>query len=179
MSERRAVSCRQVGMFGRLSSLLFAIGALALANSAAGAQAIVRPVIKTYRPVYMALPDFAADNSGDADAARAVVQAVVDDLELTKVFIFVDSEKVKNSAASVATPPSFSDWRALRVDELLVGSVTREPDGRLRVVFRLWDLFAETQLVGKQYVGRPDQMAEIGHMMSADIYDNVVRKWRR
>ena len=39
--------------------------------------------------------------------------------------------------------PRFADWRVINAQALVNGAVTVQPDGRLRVEFRLWDVFAE------------------------------------
>ena len=44
--------------------------------------------------------------------------------------------------------PRFADWRQINAQALVTGSVQPQGDGRLRVEFRLWDVFAEQQLAG-------------------------------
>ena len=47
-----------------------------------------------------------------------------------------------------ARQPRFADWRQINAQALVTGSVQPQGDGRLRVEFRLWDVFAEQQLAG-------------------------------
>ena len=56
---------------------------------------------------------------------------------------------------------------------LVVGRVTRQPDGRLKVEFRLWDVFAGQQLAGSQFFTQPDNWRRIAHIISDAIYERL------
>jgi TolB protein len=45
-----------------------------------------------------------------------------------------------------------------------------QPDGRLRVDFRLWDIYGEIQMLGLQYFTTPENWRRIAHMISDAIY---------
>jgi len=46
-------------------------------------------------------------------------------------------------------------------------------DGRLRVEFRLWDVFAEQQMVGLAYFTVPDNWRRVAHIIADAIYKRV------
>ncbi len=48
-----------------------------------------------------------------------------------------------------------------------------ESDGRLRVEFRLWDVYAEQQLTGLQFFTTPDNWRRIAHLISDAIYKRL------
>ncbi|MFV4649267.1 hypothetical protein ACNJUT_21990, partial [Mycobacterium tuberculosis] len=53
---------------------------------------------------------------------------------------------------------------------LVNGRATIEPDGRLRVDFRLWDTFGEKQLLGLQFTSTPEDYRRIAHKIADAVY---------
>jgi TolB protein len=48
-----------------------------------------------------------------------------------------------------------------------------QPDGRLRVDFRLWDIYGESQMLGLQYFTQPENWRRIAHLISDAIYERI------
>ena len=48
-----------------------------------------------------------------------------------------------------------------------------QPDGRLRVEFRLWDVFAETQMTGLAYFTTPSNWRRVAHIIADVIYKRL------
>jgi TolB protein len=48
-----------------------------------------------------------------------------------------------------------------------------QSDGRLRVDFRLWDIYGETQMLGLQYFTQPENWRRISHLISDAIYERI------
>ncbi len=135
---------------------------------------VLHPVLRTYPPLRIALPEFVAESPAEAELARTIPQIVGGDLALTKVFVLTDPATFVEKRVGIDASPSFADWRAANTQRLLAGSVGRQPDGRIKVAYRFWDMFGERQLKGMQYLANPDDVGEIGHMMSAEIYEYVI-----
>ncbi len=53
------------------------------------------------------------------------------------------------------------------------GNVKVQPDGRLRVEFRLWDVFAEAQMTGLAYFTEPQNWRRVAHIISDAIYKRI------
>ena len=51
--------------------------------------------------------------------------------------------------------------------------VAREPDGRLRVEFRLWDVFAGQQMAGQQFFTSPENWRRVAHIIADAIYERL------
>jgi TolB protein len=51
--------------------------------------------------------------------------------------------------------------------------VTRDPSGRLRAEFRLWDVYAGQQIQGQQYFTDPNFWRRIGHIISDAVYTKI------
>ena len=68
----------------------------------------------------------------------------------------------------------WSDWRRLRVGNLVIGMIGQTVQGGVRefqVDFRLFDTFTAAQLAGQRYSRvRPDRLRWVAHRISDDIY---------
>ncbi len=69
--------------------------------------------------------------------------------------------------------PLFGLWRGKSVQAMVLGTVTTNIQGRTRVEFRLWDIYAEKQMIGLAYTTTPDNWRRIAHIMSDEIYTRV------
>ncbi len=69
--------------------------------------------------------------------------------------------------------PQFPAWRQINAQALVVGSAEIRPDGRLRVEFRLWDVFAGQQLVGLRSETEPQNWRRIAHIIADAIYKRI------
>src|SRR6185369_13019950 len=50
----------------------------------------------------------------------------------------------------------FSEWRSLKLEGLVIGSVTLTSAGKYQVEFRLYDVFKQNQLAGYRYLVPPE-----------------------
>jgi TolB protein len=69
--------------------------------------------------------------------------------------------------------PNFANWRVINAQGLVTGQVTLQPDGRLRVDFRLWDVYGESQMLGQQFFTQPENWRRVAHLVSDAIYERV------
>ena len=125
------------------------------------------------QPLPIAIPDFAAPNPGDAAAAQNIAKVVRADLERSGLFRPLDPKSFVEKITNINVPPQFGSWRAISAQALVAGQVQAQSDGRLRVDFRLWDVFGETQMIGQQYFTTPENWRRIAHMVSDAIYERV------
>src|ERR1043166_6417697 len=120
------------------------------------------------QPMPIALPDFVGGTPADVEAARGINQVITGDPKRSGLFAPIDPaayiEKIANSDAV----PRFEDWRVINAQALVTGRLTRQPDGRLKAAFRLWDVFAGQQLMGQQYFTTPDIWRRVAHIIAED-----------
>jgi TolB protein len=125
------------------------------------------------QPMPIALPDFIGGTPADTEAARAVTQVITADLKRSGLFAPIDPaayiERIVNSDAV----PRFEDWRAINAQALVTGRLTRQPDGRLKAEFRLWDVFAGQQLTGQQYFTTPAIWRRVAHIIADSVYERL------
>jgi len=67
----------------------------------------------------------------------------------------------------------YNEWRALGVDFLTIGSMTRDASGLYRVQFGLYDVLRQTALLQETVNGSENQMRDIAHYISDKIYEKL------
>lgn len=78
----------------------------------------------------------------------------------------------------VATPHEdkevvFKDWRVIKAEALVIGSVRPAGPGKFQVQFRLYDVFKETQLAGFRYTVSADKLRSVAHQISDIIHEKL------
>ncbi|HEV2561304.1 MAG TPA: Tol-Pal system beta propeller repeat protein TolB [Rhizomicrobium sp.] len=148
---------------------LFAI----FASLPASAQLHVDVTQGNLQPMPIAIPNFVAPGAGDATAAANIAGVVRADLERSGLFKPLDQKSFIEQIKDINTPPQFSSWRVINAQGLVTGQVAMQQDGRLRVDFRLWDIYGESQMLGLQYFTTPENWRRIAHLISDAIYQRI------
>jgi TolB protein len=154
----------------------FAIAATSLLIAAAAparAQLTVDIVQGFAEPLPIAVTEFYSDNPEQARVGADIAGVISDNLARSGLFRPIDQRAFIQDAASVQSGPRFGDWRLINAKALVSGTVETNPDGRLRVSFRLWDVLAEQQMTGLAYVTTPENWRRIGHIISDAIYKRL------
>ncbi len=178
----RAPMTRQIPSGSRIP-ILTRRNALILGASGLGAAALwnhpARAVLRVdvnegnVQPVPIAVTDFLAGSPGDAETARGVSQIITGNLRRSGLFAPIDPAAFIEKIANTDVAPRFADWRAINAQALVTGRVTRQPDGRLKAEFRLWDVLGGGQQAGQQYFTTPDNYRRIAHIISDAIYERL------
>src|ERR1051326_1657377 len=135
----------------------------------AGAALQVRVDQGVAEPIPLAIPDFL----GNGQAGKDIAGVVRADLERSGLFRSLSPASFIEKISDINAPPRFGDWRTIQAQGLVTGQATMQPDGRLRVDFRLWDIFGEAQMVGLQYMTTPENWRRIAHLVSDAIYERI------
>jgi len=145
-----------------------ALGLVALA--AVPARALVEIDINrgVVEPVPIAITDFLSAQDGRGAEISSVISA---DLKRSGLFAPIDRAAFIEKISNPDVAPRFDDWKVINAQAIVTGRVTREPDGRLRTEFRLWDTYAGTQLVGEQFFASPENWRRIAHIIADTIYE--------
>lgn len=70
--------------------------------------------------------------------------------------------------------PDLAPWRGRNADALLTGSVTRLPDGRFDVRFRLWDVIRAQDLGGVSFPVPAGDLRLAAHRVSDYVYEKLI-----
>ena len=124
-------------------------------------------------PLPIAIPDFIGINPDASRMGADVANVVRADLERSGLFRPLAPTSFIENITDINVPPRFGDWRIIQAQGLVTGQATVQPDGRLRVDFRLWDIFGEEQMIGLQYTATPENWRRIAHLVSDAIYQRI------
>jgi TolB protein len=167
---------RQSGEWTRRGVLLGAVSAAALSATwprPAAAQLRLDVTQGTVQPLPIAVTDFVGGSGADGEVARGVSQVITANLRRSGLFAPIDPAAYIEKILNIDAVPKFPDWRVLNAQGLVTGRMTRQPDGRLKAEFRLWDVFAGAQLMGQQYFTTADNWRRIAHIISDAIYERL------
>ena len=126
------------------------------------------------QPMPIAITDFYTEIPDARGMAEQIPALVRDNLSRSGLFLPLDRRDFVQSVQSMEQDGvRFGEWRPLGTQALVTGKVIRADDGRLRVEFRLWEVFADTQIMGMAYTTAPDNWRRIAHIISDDIYKRL------
>ena len=124
-------------------------------------------------PMPIALPNFVGASDQEAQYGADIVGVIGNNLQRSGLFQPLPQDSYIQQISDFGQLPRFGDWRTIQAQALVTGRVTLQADGRLRAEFRLWDIFAEQQTVGLQFVTTPRNWRRIGHLIADAIYKAV------
>ncbi len=124
-------------------------------------------------PLPIAITDFVGAQGVAARYGRDLARVIGSNLERSGLFRPIDRRAFIQSAGALNTVPRFGDWRVINAQALVQGRTEMVPDGRLRVEFRLWDVFSEQQMIGLAYFTVPDNWRRVAHIISDAIYKRI------
>jgi TolB protein len=158
---------------GPLAAPVFAL--LLLLAMGAGARAELHLDITqgNVKPLPIAIPDLIGSGGSDVEAGRDIAQVVSNDLQSSGLFQPLDPKSFIDAPSGGDAPPNFADWRQINADALVTGTARTQPDGSLRVEFRLWDVGAGQQLTGFGYTSTRANWRRIAHIVADEIYKRI------
>ena len=143
-----------------------------LAPAPAAAALAVDVTQGNIQPLPIAIPDFLPAGNDGGNAAR-IAEVVRADLGRSGIFRPLDPKSFVDHVSDINTAPNFANWRVINAQALVTGEVSMQPDGRLRVAFRLWDIYGQSQMDGQQFFTQPDNWRRVAHMVSDAIYSRI------
>jgi TolB protein len=156
-----------------MKKLLLVLGLFAALAPLPAAAAIAVDVTQgNIQPLPVAIPDFVPAGNDGGNAAR-IAEVIRADLGRSGIFRPLDPKSFVDKIANINVAPNFANWRVINAQGLVTGEVALMPDGRLRVAFRLWDVYGQSQLDGQQFFTQPDNWRRVAHMVSDAIYEKV------
>lgn len=145
---------------------LACVFAFCLAAPAARAEIEVNVNRGDLQPLPIAVPAFGGQQGAD------IAQVISANLQRSGLFRPLDPAGYLERDINIAVQPRFNDWKQISAQALVNGQVTVE-GGRLRVDFRLWDVYAEQQLLGLQFTSSPENWRRVAHKISDAVYERL------
>ena len=150
-----------------------AAGVLLALSAAARAELTVDITQGFVEPLPVAITEFYGETQEEVRTGRDMAAVISADLERSGLFRPIDPGAFIQDVISLKSGPRFGDWRLINAQALVQGSAETQPDGRLRVEFRLWDVFAESQMIGLAYFTAPNNWRRVAHIVADVIYKRL------
>ena len=154
----------------RMKSLALALVAALVSAAAVTAPARAQIEVDINRgdvkPLPIAIPAFGGSQGAE------IAQVITGNLERSGLFAPIPQSAFIEQTLDVNVQPRFPDWKTINAQALLNGQVTVE-GGRLTVNFRLWDVYAQQQLLGLQFTSTPDNWRRVAHKISDAVYERL------
>ncbi len=119
-------------------------------------------------PMPIALPDLSGTQVG-AD----IMHVVSADLERSGLFRPIPPSSFIEQVNAQTSVPRFADWRQINAQALVTGTATSEGGDKVKVTFRLWDIYGEQQIAGKEYNTFQGNWRRIAHIIADEIYSKL------
>ncbi len=155
----------------------FSAGALAVSGMmrpgglAAQGQQRLEVVPGGTQAIPIAIPNFAAGTPSDGEAGVNVAQVITNNLRRSGLFAPIDQADYIEKTINIDAAPQFQNWKTINAQALVTGRMTRQPDGRLKAEFRLWDVTTGQQITGQQYFTSPEYWRRIAHIRFSPARD--------
>ena len=127
----------------------------------------------TVKPLPIAITNFIGQTPQEVQLGQSIAGVIKTDLERSGLFQPIDKKAFINVESSLDTVPRFQNWRILNAQAMVQGRVTFSADNRMRAQFRLWDVFAQQQMVGQVYTTDSSNWRRIAHIVADTIYKRV------
>jgi len=124
-------------------------------------------------PLPIAVTGFVGLTNEEIQFGQDISSVIAADLERSGLFRPIDQGAFIQTSIALQTLPRFGDWRVINAQALVQGRVRFVEAGQLRVEFRLWDVFAEQQMVGLAYVTVSDNWRQVAHIIADAIYKRI------
>lgn len=124
-------------------------------------------------PTPIAVSPFAGDSAADRDLGERIAAVIAADLDGSGLFRTIDRGAYIQKAEELRELPRFADWRQINAQALVTGVVRGNGAGASVVEFRLWDVFAASQLTGVRFEGPAALWRRLAHKTADAVYERL------
>jgi len=126
----------------------------------------------TVKPTPIAVSDLFSSNSSLEKIGKNISSVISDNLERSGLFIPIDKKAFIQSSESLSNQPRFEDWKVIKAQHLVAGKIETNNEN-ISVEFRLFDVFAQKQIVGKKYKTTKKNWRRVAHIISDAIFQRI------
>ncbi|MFO1241609.1 MAG: Tol-Pal system beta propeller repeat protein TolB [Rickettsiales bacterium] len=151
----------------------FALSFLILISSPAHAVLKLDITQGNIDPLPIAVVELNGTDGEAAQVGRDISSVIAADLERSGIFRPIDKGAFIEQINASTSVPRFPDWRQINAQALVHGTVTSLGGGKLKVSFRLWDVYAEAQMEGKQFDTFSRNWRRVAHLIADLIFKRI------
>ncbi len=126
----------------------------------------------TVKPTPVAVTDFFSNDMNSQKIGKNISQVISDNLERSGLFLPIDNKAFIQDPSSLATQPRFEDWKIIKAQHLISGKINKL-NNKISVEFRLYDVFAQKQLIGKKFETSEKNWRRVSHIISDAVFERI------
>jgi TolB protein len=124
-------------------------------------------------PLPIAIADFTGQEGKANEIGRKISEVISNNLVGSGQFKALESAAFIAPPTSPSVRPNFTDWSPLGVKALITGSVKNINNQQVEVEFRLWDVVAQTDLIGLRLIVDANAWRRVAHIISDEIFQRL------
>ena len=124
-------------------------------------------------PLPIAIANFTGGKGGSSKIGMQISTVVSNNLVGSGQFKAIESAAFIAPPTNPSVRPNFTDWTPLGIKALITGSVKNINDQQIEVEFRLWDVIAETDLIGLRLSVNSKAWRRVAHIISDEIFERL------
>ena len=124
-------------------------------------------------PLPIAIANFTGGEGGSSKIGMQISTVVSNNLVGSGQFKAIESAAFIAPPTNPSVRPNFTDWTPLGIKALITGSVKNINDQQIEVEFRLWDVIAETDLIGLRLSVNSKAWRRVAHIISDEIFERL------
>jgi TolB protein len=125
-------------------------------------------------PMPIAISPFYGAQAQEGQIGQDITSVISADLDRSGLFRSLDPKAfIQTPQALLSQLPRFADWRAINAQALVHGDVAVQGDGRVKIEFRLWDVYGEAQMEGRVYTTALPNWRRVAHIIADAIYQRI------
>ena len=126
----------------------------------------------TVKPTPIAVTNLFSNNSTLDKLGKNIASVISDNLQRSGLFIPINQKAFIQSSESLSDQPRFEDWKVIKAQHLVSGKIETN-NNKISIEFRLFDVFAQKQIVGKKYETSKNNWRRVAHIVSDAIFQRI------
>lgn len=126
----------------------------------------------TVKPTPIAVTNLFSNNSTLDKLGKNIASVISDNLQRSGLFIPINQKAFIQSSESLSDEPRFEDWKVIKAQHLVSGKIETN-NNKISIEFRLFDVFAQKQIVGKKYETSKNNWRRVAHIISDAIFQRI------
>lgn len=157
---------------GKLFLIVLSVVTFIFFEQSARAELSINVTGSQSEPLPYAMPDLTGTSYSENTLGENITAVVTADLERSGLFRYINPDAYIQKLTDTNMRPNFADWQAINAQALIYGTV-RETGDKITVSFRIWDVFAQTQMEAKSFTASSESWRKVAHMMADYIYERL------
>ena len=124
------------------------------------------------KPTPIAITDLFSANNSALKIGKNISGVISDNLERSGLFMPIDKKAFIQNSESLSNKPRFEDWKVIKAQHLVSGKINAT-ENKISIEFRLYDVFAQKEIIGKKYETNKNNWRRVAHIISDAIFKRI------